>query len=96
MAGSEGDPEDPFRRRVDAAASFVGSNHNMWQRTKANGLPRWAQWFVIVAMILGVAGAVGVYAATRSLLAAAVIPGFCWLVASFVLYMVDLDRRARE
>jgi hypothetical protein len=55
----KGSPSGHFN--VDGPARLVSSNHYLWERTKAQGLPRWAAWAVAVAVGLGAVGGAVVY-----------------------------------
>jgi hypothetical protein len=94
------DPDDEMgpssgRINVDGPAKFVSSNHYLWERTKAQGLPRWAAWAVGVAVGLGAVGGAVVYLSSHSLLAAAVVLGVFWLMGLVVLNFADMAQRKR-
>lgn len=96
MVGNERDADDRAARGMKSAGRLVGSNHYVWQRTKANGVPPWVAWLISVVVLVGAGGAVGVYLASHSLLASLVILGVCWLFALGVLSLVDLGRQFRD
>jgi hypothetical protein len=97
---TEDDPDDdngsPNERiNVDGPARLVSSNHYLWERTKAQGLPRWAAWTVAVAVGFGAVGGAVVYVSSHSLLAAAVVLGVFWLMGLVVLNFADMAQRKK-
>lgn len=81
--------------RTDRAARLVASNHSLWERTKAHGLPRWAARTVAAAFVIGVVSAALAYLVSHSLLAVVVIIGPCWFVGLVVLTFADMAERQK-
>lgn len=88
--GSGGD-ERP--NGVDRWAVLVASNHNMWERTKSQGLPRWATWSASLMVVLGLVAGSLVCVASHSWLATGVLVGTFSIAVVPILNFADLDRR---